>query len=151
MTPTEEFTFENFACTPTFDVAPDLPAGLALDATTGSVSGSPTEEVAATQFTVTASCDSETATAQFTLETRQANLIDDALSSVSSLVNTGLSTMGPMGFTALLVALGLPIVLIGARFRRIRELGTVVLHRSAHLTILAPARFFDSLRSRSRD
>lgn len=151
MTPTEEFSFANFACTPTFTVAPQLPEGLSINGETGSISGTPTQAAESADYTVTASCDSETATAQFTLEARQANPIDDALSSVSSLVNTGLSTMGPMGFTALLVALGLPIVLIGARFRRIRELGTVVLHRSAHLTILAPARFFDSLRNRSRD
>ncbi len=151
MTPTDAFSFEYFSCTPSFAVAPQLPAGLTINGTTGSISGTPTEAAESADYTVTASCNSETATAQFTLESRQANPIDDALSSMSSLVNTGLSTMGPMGFTAALLALGLPIVLIGARFRRIRELGTVVLYRSAHLTIVAPARFFDSLRGRSRD
>jgi hypothetical protein len=151
MTPTAAFSFANFACTPSFTIAPDLPEGLALDATTGSISGSPSETVATTQFTVTASCDSETATAQFTLASEPANPIDDALSSASALVNTGLSTLGPIGLIALLVAMGLPVVLISARFRSVRELGTVVLHRSAHLTIVAPARFFDSLRGRSRN
>ncbi len=67
---------------------------------------------------------------------------------IGSLVNTGLSVLGPVGLTGVLAAFGAPFFFVSDRFRRMRAQGAVILHRSEHLIISSPARFFDRLRSR---
>ncbi len=70
------------------------------------------------------------------------------INELGSLVNTGLSTLGPIGTAGVLVAFGSPILLLSERFRRTRAYGAIVLHRSSNLTITSPASFFDRLRKR---
>ncbi len=66
--------------------------------------------------------------------------------SIISLVNTGLSVLGPFGVTGVLAAIGLPFFFVSDRFRRLRSYGGVVLHKSENLTVTTPATFFDRLR-----
>ena len=50
-----------------FTISPNLPAGLTLNTTTGSISGTPTVDLTATNFTITATNLAGTASVQFTL------------------------------------------------------------------------------------
>jgi uncharacterized repeat protein (TIGR02543 family) len=70
--------------------------------------------------------------------------------SIDKLLNTGLSILGPAGTTGLLVAIGAPFFLLSDRFRRIRSHGALVVHKSAHVTITTPAKFFDRLRKKNK-
>lgn len=69
--------------------------------------------------------------------------------SIGDLVNTGLSILGPIGATGLLIAFGTPFFFVSDRFRRLRAYGSVVLHKSENLTITTPAKFFDRLRRKN--
>lgn len=71
-----------------------------------------------------------------------------SVAELGSLVNTGLSVVGPFGAAGILLAFGSPFILLSERFRRTRAYGAIVLHRSTHLTITSPASVFDRLRSR---
>jgi uncharacterized repeat protein (TIGR02543 family) len=66
--------------------------------------------------------------------------------SITDLVNTGLSLLGPAGTAGVILAIGAPFFLLSSRFRRVREYGAIVLHKSSHLTISTPATLFDRLR-----
>jgi uncharacterized repeat protein (TIGR02543 family) len=66
--------------------------------------------------------------------------------SIDGLVNTGLAILGPFGVTGVLLAFGAPFFFVSDRFRRMRAFGSVILHKSDHLTVTTPARFFDRLR-----
>lgn len=70
--------------------------------------------------------------------------------SIDKLLNTGLSILGPAGTTGLLIAIGAPFFLLSDRFRRIRSHGALVVHKSAHVTITTPAKFFDRLRKKNK-
>jgi len=61
------FTTSGFSATPTFSVDPELPNGLSMDTSTGAVTGTPTQAIAQSTFTVTATSGSETATVNFFL------------------------------------------------------------------------------------
>jgi uncharacterized repeat protein (TIGR02543 family) len=66
--------------------------------------------------------------------------------SITDLVNTGLSLVGPAGTAGIILAIGAPFFLLSSRFRRVREYGAIVLHKSSHVTISTPATLFDRLR-----
>ncbi len=54
ITNTATFTATNFTAAPTYTVAPALPAGLSLNASTGVISGTPTAAQASANYTITA-------------------------------------------------------------------------------------------------
>ena len=61
------FSTSGFSEAPTFSVNPALPAGLSMDTSTGAVTGTPTQGIPQSTFTVTATSGSETATVNFFL------------------------------------------------------------------------------------
>ncbi len=65
--PTTGFTAPSLTGAPTFTVTPGLPVGLALDATSGAISGTPVFAQVATDYTVTATSDSGAAEAVLTM------------------------------------------------------------------------------------
>ena len=67
-------------------------------------------------------------------------------SGLGSLVNTGLSLLGPAGTAGAILAIGAPFFFLSDRFRRVRAYGAIVLHKSSHVTISTPATIFDRLR-----
>jgi len=67
ITPTTAYTVTGIGASRTFTVSPALPAGLAIAATTGVVSGTPTATSATTAYTVTASDGTSSATARVSI------------------------------------------------------------------------------------
>jgi uncharacterized repeat protein (TIGR02543 family) len=67
-------------------------------------------------------------------------------SGLGSLVNTGLSLLGPAGTAGVILAIGAPFFFLSSRFRRVRAYGAIVLHKSSNVTISTPATLFDRLR-----
>lgn len=65
------FTTSGFSSPPTFTVNPALPTGLSINSSTGAVTGTPTQGITQTQFTVTATSGVETDTATFYLGVSQ--------------------------------------------------------------------------------
>lgn len=84
------FSATGFTSTPSFSISPALPTGMTIDASSGTVSGTPTAGLAFTTYTVTASNGSETATTTFTLYIVQA--ITVTASSTSLPASSSLST-----------------------------------------------------------
>lgn len=70
ITPTTAITATGFD-TPTYTVAPALPAGLALNATTGVISGTPTAVSGATTYTITATQGTLTASTTLSIAVAQ--------------------------------------------------------------------------------
>lgn len=86
----------------------------------------------------------QTLFAQWTLDP-----LGSGISQLGGLVNTGISVLGPMGTAAAVLAIGAPFFLLSSRFRKVRTVGAIVVHKSAHLTISSPATVFDRLRRRN--
>lgn len=63
----------------TYTISPDLPKGLSLDAATGTISGTPLERSATTQYTVTASNAAGSTTAALTIEISARPVAPDTL------------------------------------------------------------------------
>jgi uncharacterized repeat protein (TIGR02543 family) len=83
----------------------------------------------------------ETLFAQWSLDP-----LASGVSNLSSLVNTGLSVLGPAGTAGVILALGSPFFLLSSRFRRVRAYGAITVHKSEHVTVTSPATIFDRLR-----
>lgn len=128
-------------CVADMTISPDLPDGLSFDSSTGVISGTPTAVSASTSYVISYDCGGGNPyTATVTLS------VGSGGPDIGDLVNTGLALLGPAGVIGILLALGAPFFFVSERFRQVRTAGAVVLHRSAHLTITSPARFFDRLR-----
>jgi hypothetical protein len=128
-------------CVADMTISPDLPDGLSFDSSTGVISGTPTAVSASTSYVISYDCGGGNPyTATVTLS------VGSGGPDIGDLVNTGLALLGPAGVIGILLALGAPFFFVSERFRQVRTAGAVVLHRSAHLTVTSPARFFDRLR-----
>ncbi len=146
LSPSTAIDTSAMTCVVPMTISPDLPTGLSFDATTGVISGTPAGASSATDYTITYDCSGSggnvyTSTVSLTVTAAPSPLPD-----INSLVNTGLSILGPIGVFGLLLAMGAPFFFVSERFRHVRATGAVILHRSTHLTISSPARFFDRLR-----
>ena len=64
---TSAFTYKNFGFIPTYSISTTLPIGLSLNTSTGVISGTPTNSLASTVYTVTASGGGKTATSTLTI------------------------------------------------------------------------------------
>lgn len=84
------FSATGFTSTPSFSISPSLPTGMTIDASSGTVSGTPTAGLAFTTYTVTASNGFESATTTFTLYIVQT--ITVTASSTSLPASSSLST-----------------------------------------------------------
>lgn len=73
--PTTAFSAYHFASAVTYSISPALPSGLALDPSTGVVSGTPTAASAATWYTVTASDGGQSARGQIEITVDPAPLV----------------------------------------------------------------------------
>jgi hypothetical protein len=118
------FTASGFDLPVTYSVSPALPAGLALDATTGVVSGTPSAAQAATTYTVIASSgDGDSATANWSLTIAEATsgggtLPDTGGDVPAQLAQSGQDAPWPLAAgAAAALALGLTLV-FAARRRR---------------------------------
>lgn len=78
------YSVSGFSGTPTFTISPALPSGLTLDPATGSVTGTPTVGIDTTTFTVTATYNSETASAVFDLTIVQNITVSSSLNNVGA-------------------------------------------------------------------
>jgi uncharacterized repeat protein (TIGR02543 family) len=74
--------------------------------------------------------------------------LGSGISQLGSLVNTGIAALGPVGTAGAILAIGTPFFLLSSRFRKVRAVGAIVMHKSSHLTISSPATMFDRLRRR---
>jgi hypothetical protein len=63
LAPTAPLVPTNFAPSPTFSIFPALPTGMSIDPETGVISGTPTAAQASTEYTITASNGTQSATA----------------------------------------------------------------------------------------
>lgn len=138
---TSAIDVDTMPCVADMTISPDLPSGLSFDSSTGVISGTPTAVSASTSYVISYDCGGGNPyTATVTLS------VGSGGPDIGDLVNTGLALLGPAGVIGILLALGAPFFFVSDRFRQVRTAGAVVLHRSAHLTITSPARFFDRLR-----
>jgi hypothetical protein len=138
---------ETTGCTTSMTIAPSLPAGLTFDPATGVISGTPTEVSPSTAYTITMDCrggEGAISTSTVTIGVGASSV----LAEVGNLVNTGLALLGPAGVIALLIAIGAPFFFVSERFRKIRT-AALVFHKSSHVTITSPAKFFDRLRGKN--
>ncbi len=143
ITPTETLDVSSVPCPAELTISPALPDGLSFDDVTGVISGTPTGVTAEADYEISADCgEGGRYTSTVTLS------VGAGGPDIAGLVNTGLALLGPAGVIGLLLAIGAPFFFVSERFRQVRAAGAVVLHKSAHLTVTSPARFFDRLRGK---
>jgi hypothetical protein len=143
ITPTETLDLLSVPCPAELTISPALPDGLSFDDVTGVISGTPTGVSAEADYEISADCgEGGRYTSTVTLS------VGAGGPDIAGLVNTGLALLGPAGVIGLLLAIGAPFFFVSERFRQVRAAGAVVLHKSAHLTVTSPARFFDRLRGK---
>ena len=143
ITPTETLDVSSVPCPAELAISPALPDGLSFDDVTGVISGTPTGVTAEADYEISADCgEGGRYTSTVTLS------VGAGGPDIAGLVNTGLALLGPAGVIGLLLAIGAPFFFVSERFRQVRAAGAVVLHKSAHLTVTSPARFFDRLRGK---
>ena len=94
ITPTTAFTPAEFSGTPTYSVTGDLPDGLTLDTTTGVISGTPVNPMAAQTYTITGTYLTETATSTVTISVA-APSISPATQTISGVQGTPITPTAP--------------------------------------------------------
>jgi hypothetical protein len=100
ITPTTAFTPAEFSGTPTYSVTGTLPDGLTLDTTTGVISGTPVNPMAAQTFTITGTYLTETATSTVTISVA-APSISPATQTISGVQGTPITPTAPFTPTGL--------------------------------------------------
>ncbi|MGA0709905.1 MAG: putative Ig domain-containing protein [Ilumatobacteraceae bacterium] len=91
VTATTAYTVTGITGTKVFAVSPSLPAGLALNTSTGVISGTPTESSVATDFTVTATDGTSSATAKVTITVTGTATISPATQTVTGRVGAAIT------------------------------------------------------------
>lgn len=100
ITPTTAFTPAEFSGTPTYSVTGDLPDGLTLDTTTGVISGTPVNPMAAQTFTITGTYLTETATSTVTISVAAPSL-SPATQTITAVQGTAITPTAPFTPTGL--------------------------------------------------
>lgn len=103
LSPSLGYTASGFASTPTYSISPALPAGLTINASNGIISGTPQQAQLATNYTVTATGQSGTATAAVTIVVQSPRAIAPASQSVSGTVGSAITPTQayvPSGFAS---------------------------------------------------
>jgi hypothetical protein len=91
VTATTAYTVTGITGTKVFAVSPSLPAGLSLNTSTGVISGTPTESAVATDFTVTATDGTSSATAKVTITVIGTATISPATQTVTGRVGAAIT------------------------------------------------------------
>ena len=116
----QTLTSNGFTGTLTYSISPGLPDGLNFDTETGQITGTPTSPLEETEFTITASDGSNTATATIILTVADEDPVDEE-SSGDTLPGTGSEySLRLIGFAAALLALGLGAIYGNRAFARRR-------------------------------
>ncbi len=92
VTATTAYTVTGITGTKVFAVSPSLPAGLSLNTSTGVISGTPTESSVATDFTVTATDGTSSATAKVTITVIGTATISPATQTVTGRVGAAITS-----------------------------------------------------------
>ncbi len=95
------FTMTGFTGTPTFTITPALPAGLTMNTSTGEVTGTPTEGINTTAFTVTATYNTEVDTATFDMAIGESINVSSTVSSVTPSVANSSAIVLTFGHTSI--------------------------------------------------
>jgi hypothetical protein len=105
ITPTLTFIAANFASAPTYSTNTPLPAGISINATTGVISGVPTQASASAEYVVTASDGANTATSKVSISVKALAAITPATQSIAAKVGTAVTSstaFTPSNFTGTL-------------------------------------------------
>jgi uncharacterized repeat protein (TIGR02543 family) len=100
ITPTTAFTPAEFSGTPTYSISGDLPDGLNFDSTTGVISGTPVNPMAAQTFTITGTYLTETATSTVTISVAAPSL-SPATQTITAVQGTAITPTAPFTPTGL--------------------------------------------------
>lgn len=99
-TPTNGFTTRNLGTAPVFTITPALPSGLTLDAATGAISGTPTDQQPATSYVLSATGAGQKATAQVAITVDGPLMLAPPVQTIAGTVGQPLTTtaMTPIDF-----------------------------------------------------
>ena len=96
ITATTALTPANFAGAPTFSISPALPTGLVLNTATGVITGTATVTSVATNYTITATQGTDSATAKVNITVNSQPAITPSTQSIAAKVGTVITPSAPL-------------------------------------------------------